>query len=182
MAGPGDAFDLAAAYLDVCAEALDTIPDFEPDLLGAPDRQFVSPGQPVFDCCDQLAVEMTIVNDADTTPGGLAAGKRALMGRIPHVTLTAWATRCIPSILDNGMGSVVIPTPEELTASARQLDTDAWALYNHVYNAIRAEEFLTLCGEAFFVGVVPVLPSGGCGGWTVTIRASLDGYAESASS
>lgn len=174
--GPGDLFALADEFLNHCADALDTIAADDPTLQGAPDRQLVSPGQPVFDCCDQLAVEITLTQDADTQPLGLAAGKRATFGRIPLVTLAGWATRCIPSIVDTPTGGIIIPTAEELHESGRQLAADAWSLYNHLFNVQQSGQFRTLCSEVFFVGVTPVLPSGGCGGNVVTIRAQLDGY------
>lgn len=174
MAGPGDLHALAEEYLAACSDALDTIPSYEPQLLGAPARQFVSPGLPAWDCCDQLAVYVQPINEADTTPGGLAAGKRHTTGRINHVRLSAGITRCIPTDVE--------PPPGQLTASAEQLNADAWALWNHIFNLVRSGQLLTLCQEMFFEGINPVIPSGGCGGWVVNVRVELDGYLETLSS
>lgn len=174
MAGPGDLHALALEYLAVCADALDTIPDYEPHLLGAPQRQLVNPGLPAWDCCDQLAVYAQPINEAATTPGGLTAGKRVSLGRINHVLLSASITRCIPTDVE--------PPTAELTASAEQTNADAWALWNHIFNLIMAEQFLTLCQEVFFEGITPAVPSGGCGGWVATVRVALDGYQETISS
>ena len=178
MAGPGDLHDLAIALLDVCIESLDTIPDFEPQLDGAPERAFVSPGQPVFDCCDQLTVHVQTIGDADTTPGGLNAGRRPSRAKINHVTMIVTSTRCITTGGETRSGGLEIPSADALQADAEQLDADAWALWNHAFNMTRAEEFRTLCSEVFFDGINSIVPSGGCAGWTVTVRVALDGYAE----
>lgn len=178
MAGPGDLHALAVALLDVCIESLDTIPDFEPHLDGAPTRAFVSPGQPVFDCCDQLTVHVQQINDADTLPGALNAGHRAKFGKINHVTLIVTSTRCITTGGETRSGGLEIPSAEDLQDDAEQLDADAWALWNHAFNMTQAEEFRTLCDEVFFDGINSIVPSGGCAGWTVTVRVALEGYAE----
>lgn len=172
MAGPGDLHVLCEEYLAACAEALDTIPTYEPHLLGAPDRQFVSPGLSVWDCCDpgQLAVWPTPLTEADTSPGGLAAGHRVNLGRINHVLLSAEITRCIPTDLE--------PEPAVLAAAAEQINADAWALWNHLFNLIGSGALLTLCQEVFFDGIFAVNPSGGCGGWVANVRIQLDGYQE----
>ncbi len=168
MAGPGDLHALSLEVLDASAEALDTIPTYEAHLLGAPARQFVSPNTPVWDCCDQLAVWPTPLNEADTSPGGLAAGHRKKLGRINHVLISVQITRCIPTEVE--------PAPADLTASAEQLNADAWALWNHLFNLAESGGLLTLCKEVFFDGITAVSPTGGCGGWTANIRAQLDGY------
>lgn len=170
MAGPGDLHVLAQEFLDACASALDTIPSYEPHLLGAQDRQFISPGIPAQDCCEQLAVFVTPVSEADTTPGGLAAGKRVKIGRINHVRLFAHTSRCIPTDVEPPVG--------QLNAASEQLNADAWALWNHIFNLIESGQLLTLCQEVFFDGITAMTPSGGCGGWIVNVRVELDGYQE----
>lgn len=170
MVGPGDLQDLCQELLEAAAEALDTIPTYEPQLEGAPDRQLISPGVPVWDCCPQLAVYATPVSEADTSPGGLTAGKRVSLGRINHVTLSAEIVRCIPADIE--------PPAEEITAASAQTNADAWALWNHLFNLIESGQLLTLCQEVFFDGITAVSPSGGCGGWTANIRIQLDGYSE----
>lgn len=171
MAGPGDLHALAVEVLEAASDALDTIPTHEPHLNGAPERQFISPGLPVHDCCDQLAVYVSPqIAEADTTPGGLAAGKRHVLGRINHVQASIAITRCIPTDLT--------PPTDDLTAAAEQLNADAWVLWNHLYNLIRSGELLTLCQEVFFEGMTPIPPSGGCAGWLALLRIELGGYSE----
>lgn len=168
MAGPGDLHALSLEVLDAAAAALDTIPIYEPHLNGAQARQFVSPNTPVWDCCDQLAVWPTPLTEADTSPGGLNAGHRFHLGRINHVLFSIEITRCIPTDLE--------PAPAALTASAEQLNADAWALWNYFFNYAESGGLITLCQEVFFEGITAVSPSGGCGGWTANIRVQLDGY------
>jgi hypothetical protein len=181
--GPDDLWQIAQAYLDDCAEALDTIPDFVPELDGAPERQFLSPGMPVSDfvdrdCCSQLAVRVDPIVELGTTPGGLDAGRRAAREAWKNsVTLVAHIWRCIPSG-DNAMGGFIPPSASELTLASRQIYADAWALWNHLHNLVRAEHLVSLCDEVFFDGLIPMVPAGGCAGWTAVIRVSLEGYEE----
>lgn len=174
MAGPGDLHAFAETFLDACAESLDTIPIYDATLLGAPDRKFVSPGIPVWDCCEQLTVHVALITEAGTTPGDLYAGKRTNMGYINHVDLIGTITRCIPTMNSDGDP----PSPAAQEAAARQIDADGWALWNHLHNLKASAQLLTLCDEMFFDGLLAVVPSGGCAGWTVTIRAAIGGYEE----
>lgn len=179
MAGPGDVHAFAEAFLDACIEALDTIPTFDPLLLGAPERAFVSPGVPVWDCCEQLAVHVPMLGEAGTTPAGLEAGKRANRARINNVTAIATITRCIPTGAEGQSGDYQPPTAAALNVAAEQIHADGWALWNHLFNLKASAQLLTLCDGMFFDGVIAAVPSGGCAGWTVPVRAVIDGYQES---
>lgn len=179
MGDIGDLDALAHALLDACIEALDTIPAFDATLKGAPDRTFVSPGNPVADCCEQLAVHVPIIGEADTSPGGLNAGKRYATARINHVGLLATITRCVPTGVESPGGDYRPPSPSSLSAAAAQIDADGWALWNHLFNLQSSGLLLSLCDEVFFDGITAAAPSGGCGGWQVAVRAYLGGYSES---
>ncbi len=176
MADIGDLQDLAQALLDACAEALDTIPSFDAALLGAPDRQFVAAGLPVWDCCEQLVVHVVGIGEADTSPGGLPAGKRYVYGRINHVLLNATITRCVTVDASGGPAPVAA-----LAADGIQHNADGWALWNHLFNLQSSGLFLTLCDEVFFEGITAAAPAGGCAGWVVSVRAYLGGYTETLS-
>jgi hypothetical protein len=182
--GPDDLYLIAQAYLDDCAEALDTIPDFIPELEGAPERQFLSPGMPVADfvgrdCCTQLVVRVDPIGELDTTPGGLDAGRRAVREAWKNsVTMVAHIFRCIPTGTSSATAVFVPPSADALTTSARQHYADAWALWNHLHNLVRAEHLVSLCDEVFFDGLIPMIPAGGCAGWTAVIRVGLEGYEE----
>lgn len=180
MAQLDDMHQLAALLLDSCAEALDTVQAFDANLAGAPTRRFVSPGQPVFDfagtnCTDQLAVHVPLIQAADTSPGGLASGKRTLFGMVNHVVMVVTITRCIPDGFD-AMGNYRPPSMTDLQAAARQLNADAWALWNHLFNLQSSGLLRSLCDEVFLDGVSALVPSGGAAGWTFQVRMSLDGY------
>lgn len=173
MAGPQDLNALAEEFLGACIASLDTIPAFAPGLGGAPERSFISPGAPALDCCDQLTVHANFVQDAPISPGGLTAGRRATYGKVNLVSLVAVIARCVPIITEKDW-----PTPAEMDAAAEQLNADAWALWNHTYNLVAAEQLFTRCGEVYWDGINSFAPSGGCGGWNFTVRVRLDGYQE----
>lgn len=165
--GPGDLHELAAELRDVCVEALDTIPGYETELEGAPDRVFVSPGAPVADCCEFLAVHVNSLADRFARPNDAGAPKL----NIPRLVVTSM--RCVP--VGEGLDP---PSVEDLELAARQLNADAWALWNHIYNLITAEQFLTRCAHVAFVQMQSIAPMGGCAGWQLAFDAQLDGYPE----
>lgn len=169
--GPTDLQDLCQDLLSACVEALDTIPGYDPELLGAPDRAFVSPGLPALDCCDQLTVHAAQILDKPVSPGGLQAGKKC-PARLAEVALVVTITRCIPVMGD----SEDWPLPTEMEASAAQTNADAWALWEYIYALVCSEQLFSLCKEVFWDGLRSLTPQGGCGGWVMNIRVTLDGY------
>ena len=176
--GPEDLHALAQEFLIACEQALDTIPDFAPGLGGAPARSYISPGFPAADCCDQLTVHVVALAEAPTEPAGLPSGLRAQHGaRVNHSSLSATILRCVPT------GSTtktryVPPAAEEMEAAARQLNADAWALWNNVWNQIRAGQLFALCSGVFWGGMRSLEPSGGCGGWVMNLTVTTEGYEE----
>lgn len=172
MPGPGDLFDQAHELLLAAAEALDTIPDqLGTGYLGAPERQLISPGQPVLDCCEQLAVWVNPLAEGTRSPGLKAADMR-----INRPTLRVLATRCVPT------GKIVskryVPPPaDELTTAGMQHLADGWALWNHLFNLINAELLFEKCIELVGWGGTP-LASGGCAGWELFFSVGIDGYNE----
>lgn len=175
--GPTDLQDLADELLNASIDALNTIPLFDPTLEGAPDRAFVCLGAPALDCCPQLTVHIPQILQAPTEPGGLAAGRREA-GSINHIYLVVTSVRCAPG--PDARGNP--PSVADLTASAEQLDADAWALWNHLQNLWRAGDLFTLCGGVFWDALRPLGPSGQCAGWTFSIHVTLDGYEEAIAS
>ena len=157
-----DLYALAQELLSASIEALDTIPTFDPGLGGAPDRAFVSPGQPAFDCCPQLTVHVQAVNE---TPAG-QSNTHKTGARHNIVTLVVTAIRCHDLPSDGSPPSI-----ETLEATAEQMDADGWALWNHLWNLMRSGDLLTLCDEVFWDGLRALTPSGGCGGWVDRLRA-----------
>lgn len=178
--GPGDLDALAHELLDACIEALDTIPDYDATLEGAPDRSFVTAGDPAADCCPQLTVHVRDIFEAPTEPGGLGSGRRASYGRINHIGLTMTLFRCVP--VGSGDIDYQPPSADELEAAAIQINADGWALWNHLYNMIRDEQLFALCRGVFWEGMRALPPQGACAGWVMTFRIALDGYEAAASS
>lgn len=175
--GPGDLFELANDLLQVCVDALDSIPltvspAYMAELDGAPEYAFVSDAAPIADCCDDgmLAVHVNSIGDQFARAGQPQAPK----ANVPNLIVTV--LRCLPLGEADG-DSYTPPTVEELTASSHQVLADGWALWNHIYNMIRAELFLTRCQRAEFVSMQSIRPGDGqCGGWQLSFKAELGGY------
>ena len=170
MAGtsPTDLFSLAEDYLEACVDALDTIPTFAPALGGAPERSYVAPGLPALDCCPQLTVDVRAVQEDPRSPSGPGSGQRARYGaRKNNVFLVATIVRCYPR--------EVPPDQTEMQEAAEQVDADGWALWNYIWNLIRSGELFTLCDDSS-PELRQLTPSGGCAGWTLSMRVELEGY------
>lgn len=174
--GPEDLHALAVELLDASVASLDTIPTFAPALGGAPERSFVSPGLPAWDCCEQMTVHIDSVFEADTSPGGLATGRRTTHGRVTQIAFVVSITRCVPTIGVNPQDD--IPAIEDLQEAAEQINADGWALWNHLYNMVREGELFERCLLVDWDGMRSFAPSGGCGGWELRISVQLDGYEE----
>jgi len=169
---PTDLQTLCVEVLAASEEALDTIPGFAPGLEGAPERTFVSAGQPALDCCNQLTVNSATIREAPTQPGGLGAGTRHRQDfRVNHVGVSVWITRCL-SVQE------AIPSAAAQQALAEQVNADGWALWNHLWNLARSGDLVSICQEVFFDALTPLQPSGGCSGWVLALRFQLAGYEE----
>lgn len=171
MADATDLHSLAEEFLSACEESLNTIPTFDASLDGAPARSFVSHGIPAYDCCNdgQLTVHVAAINE-----GPLAFdGQSQITGRKNMVTFVATIVRCVPVESGN-----FAPSPAELGAVGEQGNADAWAIWNHIFNLIQAEQLFALCSSIIWEGLRTINPQGGCAGHTLTIRAEVDGYQE----
>lgn len=179
MAGPADLHALAVELLDACVEALNGIPAFQPDLDGAPDRAFVSPGKPAVEDCDQLVVHVDSIQMIPLTfptGGGLLSGRRNVTGTVNQPRFVITISRCIDDTLLTAQDMILARIAAELQATAEQTNADAWAIWNHIYWLWNDGLFLEPCRELFFEGAIPLPAEGGRAGWVITLRASLDGY------
>lgn len=164
--GPGDLFDQAEALLAASIEALDTIPILSPGLGGAPERAYIAPGLPALDCCPQLTVDVRGVSEDGPPFSG--SGQKARYGaRKNQVLLVVTVVRCYPT--------EVPPDPTEMQAAAEQVDADGWALWNYLWNLIRSGELFRLCADSR-PELRQLAPSGGCAGWTLSMRVETEGY------
>ena len=168
--GPTDLHDLALSLLDAAVGALNTIPEFDSTLDGAPSRAFVAPGPVVLDCCDQLTVHVQGIIEGESAP----AQPRASISRINDVQLVITAARCIPVSAADGTP----PPAADQQEAAEQINADQWALWNHIYNMVNAGVLFDKCCHVIWGALRALQPSGGCGGSTLTITVCLDGYPE----
>jgi len=168
---------LAHDVLDACVASLDVIPTEDAALLGAPERSFVAPGVPVWDCCEQLVVWTPGIRPQSTRPASPAgAGARKhVFGQIPMVEIQTIISRCVPTGDVHGT-TFTPPTTAALEAAAEQIHADGWALYNGIFNRLGQGLLSERCSEIAWDGLNAATPAGGCGGWTFTLRFRLDGY------
>jgi hypothetical protein len=173
MAGPGDLYDTAHDLLLASAEALDTIPDLLGTAFdGAPERQFISPGNVVHDCCEQLAVWVNPIGTGARSPGTFAPDMQII-----RPTFRVHSTRCVPT------GTIVAkryvpPDAALISLAAEQVDADGWALWNHIFNLINADLLFQKCLDLVNWSMAALTPSGGCAGWEMQFTVGLDGYSE----
>ena len=175
MADCTDLQTLCDAVLAAADYALDTIPAVAPGLEGAPERQFISDGQPALAVtCDQLTVNSSTIREGPTDPLGLGAGTRHKQNFwINHVGMQVWVVRCRPQDIPQ--------VPATMTAFAAQTNADAWALWNVMHALCLADSpdpLVTLCDEIFFDALTPLQPSGTAAGWLLSLRIELHGYEE----
>jgi hypothetical protein len=157
----------AVELLGAAADALDTLPLL--GLEGSPVRRFVSPGEPALDCCEQLTVHVQQITEAPTLPGGMAVAHRPGWLNLCHFVVTI--ARCVPQKQDFEPQDALV-----LDDAAAQGNADAWALWNHLHDMHLAGTLFTLCGAVFWDGMRALVPSGGCAGWVLLVRAELNGY------
>lgn len=173
MAGPGDLFAAAHELLLASAEALDTVPDLLGTAFdGAPERQYVSPGNVTHDCCEQLAVWVNPIGEGARSPG-----VDAPIAQVIRPTLRIHATRCVPT------GTIVAkryvpPDASAISAASEQILADGWALWNHIFNLINADLLFQRCLDLVQWRMLALQPMGGCAGWEMQFTVGLEGYRE----
>lgn len=172
--GPGDLDLVALDFLTVAATVLDTIPTYDglETLKGAPERRYLSPGKP-FPDCDQLTVYVPRVGEDTTRPTGLGAGTRHKQEfRANIVTFVVTLYRCVPKIGSD----LKAPRTDAQEAADAQLNADAWALWNGLWNRLRSGELRPRCSLVYMDSLAALPNSGGYGGWELTLRAQVEGY------
>lgn len=134
-----------------------------------PERQFVSPGLPAWDC-EILAVQL---ERTFGIAGNLAT--ELIEPQLPAVghamrgaTFAIWLIRCVPTIHDDGT-NVQIPSVTEEEAAAKIIYSDVQLLLNVIVAAQRAGELPGCSGLAFEVWQT-VGPQGGLSGGYLRLR------------
>lgn len=178
--GPDDLWVISNDLLDACVGSLDEIPTLMPGegLAGAPERRFVSPTEPVWDCCEMLVVHSSSISRPLTrpvSPDGARGTQHRTGAWKNEVGLTVTIGRCVPEGELKGT-KVVLPSIASMEAAARQIYADGWALYNGISNRLYQGLLSEKCSGWKWDGVNSATPTGGCGGWTINFRAELDGY------
>ena len=181
VAAADDLYDAAVTLLAAASDALAQEAPGGPIALEA-----IWLGRPSYDCVPMLAVHCGGAAVGDTYPlqPPLQPMQRQAYGdMVDLVSLTITVLRCVPTISQNQQGQL-LPNPTAISASAKEGYGDLWAIWNHLKNEHRAGVlFQTPSGrrEFIFDPAVPVLTSGGAGGWEIPIRVQLGGYNRPAS-
>lgn len=139
----------ATRIYDVCADLLGAVVNNHGGTL--PDRQFVSPGAPAFDC-EGLMVwcERTAGFDGDvlveTTTSILPGASHTMRAGTFVVTLT----RCAPNVVSDDGGNLTLPTTDEEDEAAQLVYEDGQRVLNALVEAEKAGE-LPLCHSLAFI-------------------------------
>jgi hypothetical protein len=142
-----------------------------------PDRQFVYAGiQPPadFDASDavvggMLSVGLVAVNPGN--PGATITTEQQPIAIYRHAQMRVWLWRPVARLGDDG--SMSIPTPENMTADAEMVMTDASVLMGALENA-RERNQVTGENLPFAIGsITPVLEQGGYAGVVGNIDVAL---------
>lgn len=172
--GPSDLYVAANTLLDAANEACATT------VGGAFSRAYVSPGLPPWDC-EQLTVHVGGALLGDTAPlqPPLQVGVREGANRaVRLVAFTITALRCCVPVVGN-VGPK-IPSPIAISACAEQVDSDLWAIWNHLAALQRNGDLFppAKTRDLFFDPAVAVSTSGGIAGWQTQYRVTMPGYEE----
>lgn len=159
-------YELSQDALEVAIDALATT------VGGAPERAYVSPARPPFDCCPFLAVYTAQIGEETTSPFSppAATGGRQRYGRINLVTLRVLSLRCATY-----WDGETVPNADDIEVVAREVQEDGFALWCGFHNAIQAGLFLDNCADIHMDFGRPVEERGTCVGWDFQLRAELGG-------
>lgn len=136
-------------------------------------RAFVAAGLPALDCCPQLTVHTSGWGLLPTfATGALTPGHRRTVGAVRYVRYALTVVRCSPTQNDKGDP----PPPSVQSDAAALINEDAFA----IIDAVTAADYAGIlfggtCREFYFDGGNSLDPQGGCVGWVINYRASIDG-------
>lgn len=141
-------------------------------VAGAPQRVYVSPAAPAFDC-EQLTLFVSGLAEAPTSPLS-PIEEIALRGKLGNVILAGYiidVVRCSANPI-----SIDQPPPAaSLTAVAHTVQDDMFALWNGVRHAHADGDIFDGCLGVHFDGITPLRDEGGFCGCEMKLRASIPG-------
>ncbi len=170
-----------ASLHEIAQELLDAAEAAVADTVGGPVVEaFLSPGLPAFDRgCDiavawagQLGMEAT----APLAPAPAVGHRFQYGGWVNLPTLNVTVLRCV-AVAQDQKGVYRVPSPDQLSADARKVMEDGWAIWNGVCRDIlRGELFGGTCNDIKVQALIPVVPEGGLAGWTLNVAVELPGF------
>ncbi len=172
MSSVSTLYEFAAELLEEAVQALSTT------VAGAPSRAFVAASLPALDCCPQLTVHLQGLSLEGTEPvsPGPVVGHRIFQGHLNLATYVVTIVRCTPQPTGASLNPPDVLELESLSAVVME---DLWSIWNHLSNIIREGMiFEGKCMAVYFDATTPVDESGGCAGWTFTVRVAVSGYTE----
>lgn len=160
-------YDMVRALLDAAVTYWPM--DAEP----LPDRQYVAPGQIIWDGCDQLVatVERQANVEADVGIEQYSVQGPGLTNRFAVVAVAL--IRCVHDLADDGVAEAGPPTPAEMESDAVIQLTDSESLYQSILAGHRAGE-ITSCRGLAYEAWTSEGPQGGFAGGTLRVRVLLN--------
>lgn len=139
----------------------------------APATAFVSPAEPIWDCCPMLAVHVPSFGEASTLAGtgALSTGHRTTVGRVNLATFNISLVHCDSEVAANTLPDVAAKEQVSL-----DLYSDAWTLWCGLYRMTSDGTLFTDCGERFLDSARGFDSQGGCIGYRIALRVNVPGY------
>lgn len=142
--------------------------------LRAPERRYVSVGDPALDC-DQITVSASVRPGLIATNSvGLDAVRSHARPRVLLVSFRVTLVRCgYPTVTDEGDP----PDESDLEAAAAGLYADGWVLFDGLNAAARAGTIkgVSRCQEWSVDSLDPIGAEGAVAGWIVSAQAAIMG-------
>lgn len=181
--------EAAEALLNCVCQQLDALHTEVAGLAGCPCRKMVIAGQAAADGCDggcstppegqwpgqlTVAVQRVYSTDRANFPRELSVPRDARNCAAPvqlAVQLAVTVFRCAPLPTDKGCP----PTPEELSASALQVNADMIAVQRAALCCFATTDTTRPNGRRYVLGATaPIGPQGGCVGFQTLVTVALD--------
>lgn len=158
--------EYAQELLDLCADAV-TAASSEPN------RVYVAPPGPAFDC-DQLTVEVRSLGDHPFPAQSTLGAGRRIHAAINLVGFRVKIVGCVPTLDEEGNP----PSEVDSQAAAFGLNKDLYAIWTRVRTAFKdGTLFSGNCSALFFDGGRALDELGGLAGYEIDFRAELEGFA-----